>query len=174
MRVAVNVANAKRGPFGLRFPPMTHLSSAKNENRIVIFCKLFIVSILSYARLSLFPLFPLLFSKKKEKGPRKGEGDRRLGVRAACSSNIRLHPVASGSVPLSVPPGSRPTIQNPPRCHLGLLRQTLRPSKGSIWLSSTLTRTCSDGLPPKLTCSGTSASARLRFTKWCSLSNERD
>ena len=37
-----------------------------------------------------------------------------------------------------VPPGSRPTVQNPPRCHLGLLRQTLRPSKESIWLSSTL------------------------------------
>ena len=32
----------------------------------------------------------------------------------ARSSNIRLHPVASGSVPLSVPPGSRLTIQNPP------------------------------------------------------------
>jgi hypothetical protein len=70
------------------------------------------------------------------------------------------------------PPASRPTIQNPPRCHLDLLRQTLRPSKESIWLSSTLTRTCSDGLPPKLTCSGTSPSARLRFTKWCSLSND--
>jgi len=66
-----------------------------------------------------------------------------------------------------------PPIYNSPRCHLGLLRQALRPSKGSIWLSSTLTHTCLGGLPPKLTCSGTSASARLRFTKWCSPSNER-
>jgi hypothetical protein len=72
-------------------------------------------------------------------------------------------------------------LANPPSdggrffcCHVGLLRQTLRPSKGSIWLSSTLTRTCSGGLPPKPTCSGTSASARLIFTKWCSPSNERD
>ena len=73
--------------------------------------------------------------------------------------------VASGSV--LVPRGSRPTIQNPPRCHLRLLCQTLRQSKDSIWLSSTLIPTCTDGLPPKLTCSGTSASARLRSTKWC-------
>src|SRR4029077_10485640 len=66
-----------------------------------------------------------------------------------------------------------PPTYNSPRCHLGLLRQALRPSKGSIWLSSTLTHTCLGSLPPKLTCSGTSASARLRFTKWCSPSNER-
>jgi hypothetical protein len=67
-----------------------------------------------------------------------------------------------------------PPTQNHPRWHLGLPRRTLRPSKGSIWLSSTLTRTCLDGPPPKPTCNGTSASARLRFTKWCSPLNERD
>jgi len=32
---------------------------------------------------------------------------------------------------------------------------------------------CSDGLPPKPICSDTSGLARLRFTKWCLLSNER-
>jgi len=64
-------------------------------------------------------------------------------------------------------------IQNHPQCHLGLLRKALRPSKGSIWLSSMHTRACSDGLPPKPTCSDTSASARFRFIKWCSPSNER-
>ena len=64
-------------------------------------------------------------------------------------------------------------IQNPPQCHLGLLRKALRPSKGSIWLSSTHTRAYSDGLPPKSTCSDTAASARLRFTKWCSPSNQQ-
>jgi len=62
---------------------------------------------------------------------------------------------------------------NPPQCHLGLLQKTLHPSKGNIWLSSTLTRVCSDGLPPKPIWSDTSASAPLRFTKWCSRSNER-
>jgi hypothetical protein len=70
------------------------------------------------------------------------------------------------------PAVARP-IQNPPQCQLSLPQKALRPSKGNIWRSSTLTRVCSDGLPPKPICSDTSASARLRFTKWCSPSNER-
>ena len=35
------------------------------------------------------------------------------------------------------------------------------------------TRVWSDGLPPKPICSDPSGVARLRFTKWCSTSNER-
>ena len=59
-----------------------------------------------------------------------------------------------------MPPGSEArAIRNPPQCHLGLLQKTLHPSKGNIWLSSALTRVCSDGLPPKPICSDTSGSA---------------
>jgi hypothetical protein len=88
--------------------------------------------------------------------------------------NVRLHSVPRGAVHSSVPRCSRHNRSKSPRCRLLLpLRQGLRPSKGSIWPSSTHTHVCSDGLPPNLTCSDTSASARLPFTKWCSPSNER-
>jgi hypothetical protein len=87
----------------------------------------------------------------------------------------RLRYISSGSIPSSVPPGSvARAIRNPPQCHLGVLQKTLHPSKGNTWLSSTLTRLCSDGLPPKPICSDTSASAPFGSPKWCSPSNERD
>ena len=40
-------------------------------------------------------------------------------------------------------------------------------SKASIWHISTHTRACTAGRQPKPTCSNISASAHLRFTKWC-------
>src|ERR1700730_16096466 len=46
-----------------------------------------------------------------------------------------------------------------------------RPSRASIWRSSTHTRACTAGRRPKPTCSNISGSAHLQFTRWCSRSN---
>src|SRR6202051_1756794 len=46
-----------------------------------------------------------------------------------------------------------------------------RPSRASIWRSSTHTRACHAGHRPKPTCSNISGSAHLQFTRWCSRSN---
>src|ERR1700719_4725222 len=46
-----------------------------------------------------------------------------------------------------------------------------RPSRSSIWRSTTHTRACTAGRRPKPTCSNISGSAHLQFTRWCSRSN---
>src|SRR3984893_12013951 len=46
-----------------------------------------------------------------------------------------------------------------------------RPSRASIWRSSTHTRACTAGRRPKPTCSNISGSAHLQFTRWCARSN---
>jgi hypothetical protein len=46
-------------------------------------------------------------------------------------------------------------------------QKTSRPSKVSIWRLSTSTRVYTANPRPKPTCRNFSASARLRFTKWC-------
>ena len=48
-----------------------------------------------------------------------------------------------------------------------LRQKPSRPSRASIWPSSTSTRACTADPRPKPTCSNISASARLRFTRWC-------
>ena len=54
------------------------------------------------------------------------------------------------------------------------MQKPLRPSRASIWRLSTCTCACTAGRLPKPTCRNIFASARLRFTRWCSRSNAQD